>query len=227
MILRPFSKSSSEHAYLFLCVLLLLVSPLSAFQPGLANDMDAQFQLLDTAIAPRPHHLGASEAALNVFHASSMDAIDYFLKRNIARARQQQKPTLSVLRFHAPYCRACQMVAPKVERLARGFSNVHFGVVSLSKQEQTDSEREAIVKTMQVPALPWGQIWHSQAGLVEELSLNPTYFNEFAAIAQSYRDESCLLPEDIYEETGIYGAPYARKNRAVYELQKKEAAQRR
>jgi thiol-disulfide isomerase/thioredoxin len=144
----------------------------------------------------------------NIREAASLAEIDRLLLQSIHQDR------IAIIRFHAPYCKACQAVAPKFDHLARSYPFIDFVQVALPKQ---NADKEEILTTLQVPSIPWGQLWHPDVGLVEELSLNPKYFADFVAIVQSYQEASCELQQDMWLETGVYGAPYYRKERILEE----------
>ena len=44
-----------------------------------------------------------------------------------------------------------------------------------------------------VPALPYAHIYHPEAGLVEERSLNKKLFGDFKEVLQTYMDGECPI----------------------------------
>lgn len=144
----------------------------------------------------------------HIFEAPSLYAIRVLLKHS------RQQNALAVVRYHAPYCRACLKVAPLMDRLGRRNTDLNFIHVNVSNQNPDKSQ---ILETLRVPSIPWGQIWHPQAGLVEELSVNPKHFPDFVRILKSYQDNVCPLPEEVYQECGVYAAPYRRNGPATGE----------
>ena len=203
-----------------LCVLLLLPS-IGAFQPSKPSFQGPSLSRLSytntlddhaTAATPSSSYSPAAPTQEsprhavfdNIFEAPSLYAINVLLKHS------RRENALAIFRYHAPYCRACQKVAPKFERLARRQADINFIQVPVSSK---NPEKQAILDTMEVPSIPWGQVWHPIAGIVEELSLNPKYFDDFCAIVKSYQQGYCLLPEETYLACGVYAAPYYRKER--------------
>lgn len=101
-----------------------------------------------------------------------------------------------VVRFHAPWCRACKAVAPLYERLAREYApSIKFVEVPLTKQNAF------LHNGLGIPKLPFGHIYEPTVGLVEEMSINKKTFSDFRRTLETYIDGSCDLPEeDLPEE---------------------------
>lgn len=113
---------------------------------------------------------------------------------------------LTVVRFTASFCLACKAVSPLFNRLARESPNVTFVNVVVTKENRQD------IHDLGVPSLPYGFVFHPDAeGMVERVSINKRFFNDFQTIVQSYDDRECQLGE-LNEETGIYESPYARNH---------------
>lgn len=98
-----------------------------------------------------------------------------------------------VVRFFAPWCRACKAIEPKFEKLAFEYSpSVKFVQVPLTK------ENAFLHDGLGVPSLPFGHIYHPDVGLCEERSLNKRIFHDFRHALETYVDGSCDLPEDDF-----------------------------
>jgi thiol-disulfide isomerase/thioredoxin len=110
---------------------------------------------------------------------------------------------VTVVRFYAPWCRACHRTAPLFDRLAAAHPNVNFVKVPVSE------DTKHVMAAMGVTKLPYGQIYHPIAGLAEELSMNKVAFRDFQRILDSYLDNECELPE-LSPYTKMYESPYRR-----------------
>jgi len=111
----------------------------------------------------------------------------------------QEPEKITVVRFYAPWCRACKAVKAKYYRLSRQYSSsphsdkVQFVEVPLTKEN-------AVLHTgLGIPSLPYGHIYHPQAGLVEERKINKHVFEEFETVLETYVQGFCNVD---YKEDG-------------------------
>jgi thiol-disulfide isomerase/thioredoxin len=100
-----------------------------------------------------------------------------------------EKDAMVVVRFYASWCRACRAVAAPYRQLATKYrgQNVKFVEVPLTP------ENAVLHQGLGVPSLPYGHIYHPDAGLVEERSLNKKRFGDFVQIFQTYVDGECPI----------------------------------
>jgi thiol-disulfide isomerase/thioredoxin len=100
-----------------------------------------------------------------------------------------EKDAMVVVRFYASWCRACRAVAAPYRQLATKYrgQNVKFVEVPLTP------ENAVLHQGLGVPSLPYGHIYHPDAGLVEERSLNKKRFGDFVHILQTYVDGECPI----------------------------------
>jgi len=105
-----------------------------------------------------------------------------------------EQETMVVVRFFAPWCRACKAVEPLYEKLAREYApSVKFVQVPLTKQNAF------LHNGLGVPSLPYGHVYDPSVGLVEEMSMNKRTFHEFRHTLETYIDGSCDLPEEDFQ----------------------------
>eukprot|EP00569_Conticribra_weissflogii_P006649 CAMPEP_0171341494 /NCGR_PEP_ID=MMETSP0878-20121228/10295_1 /TAXON_ID=67004 /ORGANISM="Thalassiosira weissflogii, Strain CCMP1336" /LENGTH=180 /DNA_ID=CAMNT_0011843743 /DNA_START=386 /DNA_END=928 /DNA_ORIENTATION=+ len=96
-----------------------------------------------------------------------------------------------VVRFFAQWCKSCKASAPLYRKLASQYSSeVKFVDAPLTK------ETAFMHEGLGVPSVPFGHIYHPEAGLVEERKLNKKVFSEFREAFESYVRGSCDLPEE-------------------------------
>jgi thiol-disulfide isomerase/thioredoxin len=116
--------------------------------------------------------------------------------------------TITVVRFYAPWCRACQAVQQRFYRLAQQYEqqkgllpqNSPKTVVRFIECPVT-KDNAVLHQGLGVPSLPYGHIYHSAVGLVEELKLNKNVFSQFEEVLASYVRGSCPLPDEKEDET--------------------------
>lgn len=68
--------------------------------------------------------------------------------------------------FHSPVCKACQAAAPHFYKLSEKYSNVKFLSVPL-----TPANKRTLQQDFGVKKFPFGHIYHSQHGLLDELPI--------------------------------------------------------
>ena len=112
---------------------------------------------------------------------------------------------LTLVRFHAPFCRACRAMAPQLDRFAR--LHPHVNVVQIAWNKQS-AETTQLVRALQVNKVPHGQLYVPRVGLVEEANLGKQYFGDVGRIVDSYQNGLCELPEDVNEYSDMYESPY-------------------
>lgn len=98
----------------------------------------------------------------------------------------QEKEQLVVVRFFAPWCRACKAIALFYKQLPKFFPGVKFVQVTLN------AETGVLHQGLGVPSLPFGHIYHPEAGLVEERRISKRHFKEFQdQVLRSYVEGYC------------------------------------
>ena len=101
-----------------------------------------------------------------------------------------ERTKLVAVRFYAPWCRACKAVAPLYYHLANRHPDMVFVDVPVTEQNA------ALHQGLGVPSLPFGHIYHPQAGLVEELKLTRKHIAAFDRKLTTYSQGYCDLPSE-------------------------------
>lgn len=96
-----------------------------------------------------------------------------------------EKDQMVVVRFYAPWCKACKAVQQPFRKLCRENPNIKFVECPLTK------ENAYLHEGLGVPSLPYGHIYHPRAGLVEERKIKKAEFAEFSQVLQTYVDGRC------------------------------------
>ena len=97
---------------------------------------------------------------------------------------------LVVVRFFAPWCRACRAVQGRFNQLSLEFPSVKFVEVPLTK------ENAYLHDGLGVPSLPFAHIYEPCVGLVEEKKISKVHFREFKTCLQTYVDGQCPVNYD-------------------------------
>jgi thiol-disulfide isomerase/thioredoxin len=90
-----------------------------------------------------------------------------------------------VVRFYAPWCKACKAIAPSFYRLAGIFEEALFIDIPVKP------ENSNLHQGLGVPSLPFGHIYHPTGGLVEEKKISKKYFPSFVRLLKTYIDGRC------------------------------------
>lgn len=132
----------------------------------------------------------------NVFQVSTKDECEEIVANKVDR--------LTVVRVYASWCRACKRVAPRFDRMAREHPDVNFVNIAL-----TDTNKKFIEELgIGITSIPYGGIYHPEAGLVEQMKISANWFTDFEKIVVDYTEGVCALPET--NNDGMYRAPYLR-----------------
>lgn len=90
--------------------------------------------------------------------------------------------------FHSPVCKACQAAAPHFYKLAQKYSNVKFLSVPL-----TPGNKKTLQQDLGVKKFPFGHIYHSQHGLLDELPILRKLIPHFEERLQTHVSASSEL----------------------------------
>jgi thiol-disulfide isomerase/thioredoxin len=97
----------------------------------------------------------------------------------LVTAELQQSDRVVVVRYYAPWCRACKKAEPMFLRLAQDRPDVRFVQVPIL------SSNSELIEQSGVTTIPWGQVYRPQLGLVQESKLNTKNFAEFKTMISS------------------------------------------
>jgi thiol-disulfide isomerase/thioredoxin len=100
---------------------------------------------------------------------------------------------LVVVRFHSPYCPACKSISVSYDRLVKT-SSPDIKFVDVTVMDRND----LIPYGLDVPATPYGMIWHPDAGMVEASAIPRRQFSKFKRILKWYVKGECELPEEFF-----------------------------
>lgn len=121
----------------------------------------------------------------------------------------EEPERITLVRFHAPFCRACKAMAPQLDRFARLHPHVNFVQIAWNKQNVATTQ---LIRRLGVTKVPHGQVYVPTVGLVEEANLGKQYFNDVGKIVDSYQTGICDLPDEVNEYSQTYASPYLSLN---------------
>jgi thiol-disulfide isomerase/thioredoxin len=93
-----------------------------------------------------------------------------------AEQRSEDGAATVVVRYYAPWCRACKKAEPMFLRLAQERPDIKFVQVPIL------SSNSELIEQSGVTTIPWGQIYRPNLGLVQEAKLNTKHFSEFKSM---------------------------------------------
>ena len=106
------------------------------------------------------------------------------------KAIVDESDSLTVVRFYAPWCRACRAMAPGFFGMAKKHPKIKFVQVAVT------DENVNLHQGLGVPSIPYVHLYHPQGGLVEEQKLTRKHLSGFNKILQDYENLSCSLDRD-------------------------------
>lgn len=109
-----------------------------------------------------------------------------------------ERTSIVVVRFHAPWCKSCKSAFPLFRQMAHDYRGMSVKFVEVPLTRDTAYIHEGLG----VPSVPFGHIYHPDAGLVEEGKINRRDFGEFRSALDCYVRGCCDLPPEEEEEGG-------------------------
>ena len=106
-----------------------------------------------------------------------------------------EQDMMVVVRFYAPWCRACKAATPAYNRLTSGYEQNYPGKVKFVDCPVTEDNKH-LHKGLGIKTIPFAHIYHPEAGLVEQRKIGRKNFLEFERVLGSYREASCDVAAD-------------------------------
>lgn len=113
-----------------------------------------------------------------------IDGVDEYL--SILEGNQDR---LIVLKIFAPWCRSCRAVAPKVNRLAREFSEILFVKMDYERNKE-------LCKRLDVRIMPTFIFYAGARGEIEKFSCGPARAGIIREKIENLMNGQCPLPDD-------------------------------
>lgn len=92
-----------------------------------------------------------------------------------------------VCKFYAPWCRACKSIAPSYSRIVKQFGDANIKFVDVP----IDAVNNEVHRELGIKTYPLAQIYHPQAGLLEQRKIGRIHLPEFHQILRSYAEGFC------------------------------------
>jgi len=108
-----------------------------------------------------------------------------------AEFMEQHKTDLVVIRFFAPWCKACASIAPSYNRLARRHPEAFFLDIACT------AKNTHLYEGLNVPYVPYGHIYNSD-DLIDEMKMSKSNWKVFEAAVLDMIRGYCNL--DDYEK---------------------------
>lgn len=155
-----------------------------ATQPGLGR-LESRLNM-----ASQPDTERASEAEVETGEKRKVPIIRVETLENFKKEVADEKQKIVAVKFFSPTCHACKAMAPRFKQLALKYPQVKFVEVPLTQNNAM------LHQGLGVPSFPFGHIYHPEAGLVEEGSINRKRIGGFEQKLVDYLEGSCNLPDD-------------------------------
>mmetsp|Transcript_27854 Transcript_27854/g.41052 ORF Transcript_27854/g.41052 Transcript_27854/m.41052 type:complete len:227 (-) Transcript_27854:8-688(-) len=124
----------------------------------------------------------------------SKDAIEVLTMKEFQEEVLDEKEKLVVVRFFAPWCRACKAIAPYYSKFTKDTTKAHTDNVKFVDCPLTAVTGE-VHQTLGVNTIPFAHVYHPIAGLVEERRLARKHYMGFERTAKSYLKGECELKD--------------------------------
>lgn len=205
------APSTKELAVTVLAVFLTF-STAQAFGPIGSDGLASNARTTNNVAVPAPPHVHGIPRSRRFYIDDVADGVDVSPSRSRSqgsrvRKRKEvvqsvetlddfesevlgEKERIVVVRFHAPWCKTCKAIKIAYARLAASNPEIKFVDVALT------NKNPELRSSMDVKAVPFGHVYHPQAGLVETNPLDRRHFTSFKRVLASYREGECEVPEE-------------------------------
>jgi len=126
----------------------------------------------------------------NLVTVSSLVDFQTQLKEN-----ENNDELVTVVKFSAPWCRACKGITPSFYRFAHSCDTEENNVKKIKFIEcQAESSNSEVHKALGVSVLPFAHVYKG-GKLVEERVMSRKFYSTFESVVKAYMDGSCPLDE--------------------------------
>lgn len=98
---------------------------------------------------------------------------------------KENEHRLLIVRFYSHFCKSCQAITPRFNRLARRNPKVSFLDIPITKDNKDLAEANGVV------AVPYAHIYAPNMGLVDEMRIGKMYWDDFEDSFDSYINGYC------------------------------------
>lgn len=98
---------------------------------------------------------------------------------------KENEDKLLVVRFYSHFCKSCQAITPRFNRLARRNPKVSFLDIPITKDNKDLAEANGVI------AVPYAHIYAPNMGLVDEMRIGKMYWDDFEDSFYSYINGYC------------------------------------
>mmetsp|Transcript_5062 Transcript_5062/g.12820 ORF Transcript_5062/g.12820 Transcript_5062/m.12820 type:complete len:377 (-) Transcript_5062:208-1338(-) len=118
-----------------------------------------------------------------------------------------EKDAIVVVRFYAPWCRACRAIQSAYRSLPKQYCDDDITTTTTRQRIKfvevpVTKDNTYLHRGLGVPSLPYGHIYHPTGGLVEEMKISKHHFGNFQQILAEYVDGQCQVEYDEEDEGG-------------------------
>lgn len=136
---------------------------------------------------PRPQQIRPKDL---IQHVDTMDEFN-----SVVLQRNDDDDSIVVVRFHSPYCKACQATHVAYDRLVQRNAKKNVKFVDVSLTDKNGDIREKLG----IEGVPFAHIYVPDNGLVEELPMSRRHMAKFKKTLGWYVKGECDVPDDFFE----------------------------
>lgn len=103
-----------------------------------------------------------------------------------------EKEQITVVRFHAPWCKTCKAAEKLFYKLAADYADHGVQFIDVP----TTKDNAYLHQGLGVPSVPWVHIYHPEAGLCEERTMSTKHFEKVRRCLECYVNGSCDMDGD-------------------------------
>jgi thiol-disulfide isomerase/thioredoxin len=104
--------------------------------------------------------------------------------------------SIVVVKFYSTWCRTCKAMAPLFKKMANSHSPFKVKFVQVAVTQ----DNALLHQGLGIPSVPFGHIYHKDAGLVEELKIKKQDFGQFKTVLQHYVNGSCDMKDSVDDD---------------------------
>jgi len=164
---------------------------------------ESKFELRMRKLLENQKELEAAVATAPVKKTSANPIQEILTMKEYNSVVMEETEKMVVVRFHAPWCRACKAMKPSFEKFAREHADTIKFVECPLSAVNTEVHQGLGIKT-----IPFAHVYHPSAGLVEERKMSRPHYASFEKLMKDYMKGECVIKTTEDEEFALDPYPH-------------------